>query len=61
MSGKPSNRVLLHILKNTPKNGEIYLTWEDETFVGLIQQIEITRRPDEPAMFSVSGYINDRL
>lgn len=52
-------RVLLHILKNNPQNGEVYLTWEGETFCGLIQHIEITRRPDEPAMFSISGYIRN--
>jgi hypothetical protein len=56
----PSNRVLLHILKNNPQNGEVYITWEGETFVGKINSVEITRRIDEPAMFSISGYIQDK-
>lgn len=60
MNSRPSNRVLLHILKNNPRSGEVYITWEDETFVGLINSIEITRRVDEPGMFNISGYIKDR-
>ena len=56
---KPSNRVLLHILKNNPRNGEVYITWEDETFVGSMQSVEITRRVDEPGIFQISGFILD--
>ena len=56
---KPSNRVLLHILKNNPRNGEVYITWEGETFVGSMQSIEITRRVDEPGIFQISGFILD--
>lgn len=57
---KPSNRVLLHTLKHNPRNGEVYITWEGDTFLGKCTSIEITRRVDEPGMFSISGYINDR-
>lgn len=60
MSGKPSNRVLLHILKHNPRDGEVYITWEGETFVGKISSIEVTRRVDEPGIFNISGYISDR-
>jgi hypothetical protein len=54
-----SNRVLLHILKNNPRDGEVYITWEGETFCGAISSIEVSRRPDEPGMFSISGFIRD--
>jgi hypothetical protein len=59
MQDNPSNRILLHILKNNPQNGEVYITWMGETFVGKIQMCEVTRNIDEPAVFSISGYISD--
>lgn len=59
-TSKPSNRVLLHILKNNPRNAEVYITWEGETFCGQMSKCEITRLVDEPAHFSISGYIKDQ-
>lgn len=56
---KPSNRVLLHILKHNPRDGEVYITWGGETFVGSMSMCEVTRNVDEPARFSISGYICD--
>ena len=60
MDCKPSNSVLLHILKHNPRSGEVYITWMGETFVGSMQMCEITRRVDEPAQFAISGYILER-
>lgn len=60
MDRKPSNRVLLHILKHNPRSGEVYITWMGETFVGSMQSCEITRSVDEPAMFSISGFIQEK-
>jgi hypothetical protein len=54
-----SNKVLMHVMKHNPCNGEVYITWEGETFVGKMNSFEITRRIDEPAMFSIAGYIQD--
>lgn len=51
------NRVLLHMLKHTPKDGEVYITWEGETFVGNITDIEVKRSVNELTTFSVSGFI----
>lgn len=59
MSSKQNNRVLLHILKHNPRDGEIYFTWEGETFRGEMNQIEVRRGVDEPATFSISGYVRD--
>lgn len=54
------NRILLHILKHNPTDGEVYITWEGETFRGVMSQCEVSRRPDEPAQFVISGYIMPR-
>jgi hypothetical protein len=54
---KPDNRILLHILRHNPRSGEVYITWEGETFRGEMNQVEIRRGVDEPATFTISGYI----
>lgn len=54
-----ANRVLLHTIKHNPSDGEVYITFEGETFVGLIQHIEVSRNSHEPAMFSISGFVRE--
>jgi len=53
------DQILLHILKHNPRDGEVYITWESETFQGNISQIQVTRNVDEPAVFTISGYIKE--
>lgn len=50
-------RILLHILKNNPRDGEVYITWGGETFVGLIQNIDISSGVDEFTKFTIEGFI----
>lgn len=57
---KQNNKILMHILKHNPRHGEVYITWEGETFLGHISQIEITRSVDEPARFQISGWIDEK-
>lgn len=59
MNNSQQNRVLLHILKNNPRDGEVYITWEGETIVGHISKIDVSRAVDEPTMFNISGYVVD--
>ena len=49
--------MLLHILKNNPQNGEVYITWEGETFVGQIRSLQISAAVDTVTEFDISGYI----
>ena len=56
---RSANHILLHILKHNPRNGEVYITWEGETFRGEMNQVEIRRAVDEPATFTISGFIRD--
>lgn len=50
-------KVLLHILKNNPRDGEVYITWGGETFVGLIQNIDISAGADQHTKFTIEGFI----
>ena len=52
------NRVLLHILKHTPKDSEVYITWEGETFVGNITDIEVKRGVSIFTSFTIRGTLN---
>ena len=45
------------MLKHTPKNGEVYITWEGETFSGDIQEIEVKRSVDSLSTFTIRGLI----
>jgi hypothetical protein len=51
------NKLLLHMLKHTPKNGQVYITWEGETFSGDIQEIEVKRSVDSLSTFTIRGLI----
>ena len=51
------NRVLMHILKNNPRNAEVYITWEGETYRGIIQDIEVRRAVDAATTFTISGFV----
>lgn len=53
------NQILLHILKHNPKNGEVYITWEGETFVGEIYQIEVKRSVNDLTRFTLEGFVRD--
>ena len=53
------NRILLHMLKHNPKNGEVFITWEDETFVGNIQDIEIRAGVSQLTTFTISGIVGN--
>ena len=60
------DRILLHTLKHNPRRGEVYITWSvdntPKTFCGTISSIEMRRRDrDEPATFSISGYIQEEV
>ena len=59
------DRILLHTLKHNPRRGEVYITWSvdntSETFCGTISSIEVRRDIDEPATFSISGYIQEEV
>jgi hypothetical protein len=57
MAVKEDRRMLLHILKNNPQNGEVYITWEGETFVGQIRSLQISAAVDTVTEFDISGYI----
>ena len=57
MAVKEDRRMLLHILKNNPQNGEVYITWEGETFVGQIRTLQISAAVDTVTEFDISGYI----
>jgi len=59
MNRSEENRVLLHILKNNPRDGEVYITWCGETFVGYIQDIAIKSGIDEITSFTLSGVIRN--
>lgn len=59
MNRSEENRVLLHILKNNPRDGEVYITWGGETFVGYIQDINIRAGIDELTTFTLSGVIRN--
>lgn len=60
MKTDASNRILAHIIKHNPCDGEVYITWQGETYCGKMSSCEIVRRVDEVAQFSISGYIWDR-
>lgn len=51
------NRMLLHILKHNPKDGEVYITWEGETFRGCIQDIEVKRGLTIMTTFTIKGIV----
>jgi hypothetical protein len=53
-------RVLLHILKNNPQNGEVYITWEGETFVGKMHSINVTKSVNSLTEFNISGFIVEK-
>ena len=53
------NRILLHMLKHNPKNGEVFITWEGETFVGHIQDIEIRSGVEQFTNFTISGIVRN--
>ena len=59
------DKILLHTLKHNPRKGEVYITWSvdntSETFCGAISSIEVGRNIDEPATFSIRGYIQEDL
>ena len=57
MDMKKDNRVLMHILKNNPRDAEVYITWEGETFRGSIQDIEVRRAVDSATTFTISGFV----
>ena len=54
---KLDNKILLHILQHNPRNGEVYITWEGETFRGDIQDIEVRRAVDAVTTFNISGFV----
>jgi hypothetical protein len=47
------------MLKHNPKNGEVFITWEDETFVGNIQDIEIRAGVSQLTTFTISGIVGN--
>ena len=51
------NQLLLHIIKHNPRHGEVYITWEGETFKGQMNDIEMRRAIDSVTSFTISGYI----
>jgi hypothetical protein len=57
LMSKPDNRILLHILKHNPRDGEVYFTWEGETFCGEMNHIEVRRNIDEVTSFTISGFV----
>jgi len=54
---KQDNRILLHILKHNPCDGEVYITWEGETFCGYIQDIEVKRGLNVMSSFVIRGIV----
>jgi hypothetical protein len=54
---KQDNRILLHILKHNPCDGEVYITWEGETFCGQIQDIEVNRGVNILTTFKIKGIV----
>jgi len=54
---KRDNQLLLHILKNNPKDGEVYFTWGGETFRGLMQDMEVHISVDSSTEFTVKGVV----
>jgi hypothetical protein len=47
------------MLKHNPKNGEVFITWEGETFVGHIQDIEIRSGVEQFTNFTISGIVRN--
>ena len=58
MDKSTDNRVLLHILKHNPKDGEVYITWEGETFRGHMQDIEVHVGVNSYTEFTVKGFLS---
>lgn len=56
---KQDNKILLHILKHNPKDGEVYITWEGETFCGSIQHINVSRGVDIITTFEIKGIVHN--
>jgi hypothetical protein len=56
---KQENKILLHTIKHNPRDGEVYITWEGETFRGNIQDIEVRRAVDAVTTFTISGFVDE--
>lgn len=37
------NRILLHTLKHSPQDGDVYITWQGETFCAKLTDITVHR------------------
>lgn len=55
----PSNRVLTEVIKHNPRDGEVIICWEGQTYIGALSMIEVRRDIDSPATFTISGYIKE--
>ena len=52
-----NNQILLHILKQSPKDGDIYFTFEGETFHGKLQSIAVETSANSLTTFTITGIV----
>lgn len=55
-----SNQLLTQVMKHAPENGQVIIQYNDETFLGELEELTISRKTDQLPAFVITGYLIEK-